>query len=428
MSAGPRAVAGTRRSALDADGEVPGGEGHTAGTRRVLTWLVVAIGVVTALVLASPPTAPPYDITSEQPDGTDILRRVLVALGTEVVQGDAADLAPRLRVGDVAVVFRDQLDADQERLLRDHVARGGRLVVAAPSAAPAGGQSARPGVGADGPPDCRLVSATARIRVDVDVEQGRSPNAVPDLVELDLPPDEACWSDDGAALVAAYDGALGPGGRLGGSGETVVLGDADLVTNVAIQAQPELGQLASLFLPATDDGRMVVLVGSRPPPAAIGLPGELPGHLRRGLWLAGLAGVLYALARARRLGRVLVESPPVRVPASALARGIAALLERHGRAGDAALRLREELRVEVGARLGGSDPAVPDLVPLVVRATGLPDDVVLDALGDQPVTSSDHLARVAGAGRSVRWALAPDRGDGGAPVRGGDRPAPPDDS
>ncbi len=384
----------------------------TAGTKRVMAWLLALVVVVAVLVVASPDTDPPYATTSEDAGGTDILRRVLDDLGVQVVEGDAASLVAELTPSDVAVVFRDQLTADQEARVRTHVQDGGRLVVAAP-ASPLGGRQKRvAGIGAGGAPGCDLLPARTVISQDVDLFEGRDATLVPDLFEVADAPAQVCWEDAGAALVGVWDGLPGGGG---GPGRTVVLGDPDVVTNAAIVSEPVLGQLATLFLPA-DTGRVVVLVGTEAPPAPIGAQGSIPDNLRRGMWLAALALALFAATRARRHGRVVAEPRPVEVPASALAGGIAELLERHGQAADAAARLRAELRAELGPRLGTGERDATVLVPLAERATGLDRDVVATALADGPVDGADGLVAVAAAGHAVRAALAPDRPE-----------APPDD-
>lgn len=380
------------------------GADDTAGTKRVVAWLLVLVVAAAVLVVASPDPEPPYTTTSEDPRGTDILRRVLDDLGMEVVEGDAGSLLDGLAPADVAVLFRDQLTSDQEDRVRAHVRDGGRLVVAAPGSPLAGRQKRVAGIGAGGAPGCDLLPARTVISQDVDPFEGRDATLVPDLFEVAGSPTQVCWEDDGAALVGVWDGLPGGGDAGDGSGRTVVLGDPDVVTNAAIMAEPVLGQLATLFLPA-DAGRVVVLVGTEAPPAPVGPEGSVPDNLRRGMWLAAVALALFAAARARRHGRVVAEAPPVEVPASALAGGIAELLERHGQADDAATRLRAELRSELGPRLGTGDRDAAVLVPLVARATGLDREVVATALADGPVPGAAGLVAVAAAGSTVRAAL-----------------------
>ncbi len=424
-------------------------------TWRAPWWVLGAVAVVVVLVVAVPDGAAPYATTSTDGDGTDILRRVLADLGTEMVQGSAGDVLGSLDPGDTAVVFRDTLTERQEADLRDHVEAGGRLVVGDPGSGLAGGLGVVRGEGVSGGPRCDLVPGRTRLQLDQGVLPTGEVVAVPDLVRLGVDPSAACWERDGAALVATWDGALdGPPARVAGSGgTTVVLGDADVVTNAAIIADPDLGQLAALFLPPDDAGRVVVVTGPQAPPvpgtqagvpgadvasADAGVVGALPDRFRQGLWLVALAAVLYGLARARRHGRVLTEPPPVEVPASALAGSIAELLERHGEAADAAARVRDQLRVDLAPRLGtgvgGSwhgagdtgDRDAEDLVPLAARASGLDPELVAVAMANRPVRGVDDLVAVVAAGRRLRAALqpggeAPTRPHGASDDRGGGR-------
>lgn len=394
-----RTTAGAPTTAQGTDG----GD-DTSGTRRVFVWILVVVAVVAVLAIAAPDLPAPYATTSEAGDGTDILRRILVDLAVEVEEGPAEDRLDALGPRDVAVVFRDQLDAGQERRLAAHVMAGGRVVVAAPGSGPAGDQDVLAGVGVVGPPGCDALPARTVLAADVDAFAGRGVTAVPDLVTLDVAPTVACWEDDGAALVAIYDGVPGadPGTP---AGTTVVLGDPDVVTNAAIIADPDLAQLAALFLPEPG-GRVQVLVGTRPPPASSEPVGAVPANLRRGMWLVGLALAVYALGRGRRLGRVVGEPPLVEVPASALAGGIAELLERHGQAVDAAARLREGLRADVAPRLGAGTGEPTELAALVARATNLPRGQVDLALLDIPVTGVSDLMDITRAGREIRAGLS----------------------
>ncbi|MBY5164194.1 DUF4350 domain-containing protein [Salsipaludibacter albus] len=377
----------------------------TRGTRVGVAWIGGIVLVVLVIVVLLPSSPPPYAVTSEAPDGTDILRRVMDDLGVELRGGPADEVLAELAPTDVAVVFVDRLGDDQEEALRGHVAAGGRLVVADPRSALAGagpGLEVVAGQGVSGPPGCDLLPDRMDVALAVDGFAGIGPGDVPDLVRV---PDDAtasCFTTDGLALVVAQaDG-------------TIVLSDPALVTNASIQAQPGLGQFANLFVPDDPGGRVLVVEGDQPPPLSggdAGLPGAPPAALVRGMWLVGLAALLYALGRARRHGRVLAEDPPVEVPASELAVGIAELLQRHGEVGSAAARLRADLRAAVGPRLGAAGTGGPapsdgaDLVDPAVHATGLDRATVDLAIRDQPVTDTAGLLDVASAVRRVRTAV-----------------------
>lgn len=404
----------------------------TRGTWVVIAWLGGLLVVVVALVVLLPSNPPPYAITSEQADGTDILRRVLADLDVEVVEGPADDVLATLAPVDVAVVFVDRLSDAQEAALGDHLATGGDLVVADPRSALAGEVGSGPaseglevvaGVGVSGPPGCDLLPDRLDVDLTVDGFAGIGPADVPNVVEVPPTATASCWERDGTALVVQEVGPMvadGPADAPDSDafplGTTTVLADVDVLTNAAIMARPVLAQFTNLFVPEDPAGRVVVVVGDQPPPADAGVPGAPPADLVDGMWLVGIALALFALARARRHGRVLAEAPPVQVPASELAVGIAELLQRHGEVASAARRLRAELRAEVGARMGAghADEDGATLVDPVVQATGLDRATADLALRDQPVASTDDLLDVAAAVRRVRaGVMGADPDDGG---------------
>lgn len=441
------AMAGTRAgSGAGAAGSRAGSTaGSTRGTRLVVAWLAGLVAVVVVLFVLLPSSPPPYAITSEEVDGTDILRRVLADLDVDMVEGPATRLAADLDPADVAVVFVDRLSDADEEALAAHRAAGGALVIADPrsalAAGPGGGGGAggaadatglevEPGIGVSGPPGCDLLPERMDVALSVDGFAGIGPGDVPDLVAVPDTAAVACWEQDGLALVVQEAGPVvadgpsdDPETSTTRSGTITVVADADVLVNGAIMAQPTLGQFANLFVPRDPDGRVVVLVGDQAPPAGTGVPGAPPPSLVDGMWLAGMALALYALARARRHGRVLTEAPPVEVPASELAVGIAELLQRHGEVGSAAARLRAELRAQVGPRVGagagggggagagageGAGAGGAGLVDPVVAATGLDRATVDVALRDQPVGDTESLLDVAAAGRRVRAAVLDD--------------------
>ncbi len=98
-------------------------------------WLVAALGLVVLVVLVvlAPTPPPPWSITSTASDGTDMLRRILEQdFDVTVVEtGPMATIDDRTS-DDLVVVFEDRLDPADEAAIGDHVAAGGRAIVAVP--------------------------------------------------------------------------------------------------------------------------------------------------------------------------------------------------------------------------------------------------------------------------------------------------------
>ncbi|WP_308268973.1 DUF4350 domain-containing protein [Yinghuangia soli] len=156
------------------------------------------------------------------------------------------------------------------------------------------------------------------------------------------------------------------------AGEVAVLGSGRLLRNDRLDEHGNaslgmqlLGAQPTLiwFLPDEADS-----------PGDRGLISLLPAGWRFGILQLGIAVVLLALYRARRLGPVVTEPLPVVVRATETAEGRARLYRR-GRAYDrAAEELRSAARTRIGARLGlgagtvagtghASGPGVPPVAP-----------------------------------------------------------------
>lgn len=390
-------------------------------------WVIGTVAVAVLFFLAIPDQPEPWSLASTADDGTDIMRRVLVELDVTVAQRPASELPGNLAAHDVVVVFEDRLTDADEQVLVDHVAAGGRLVVADPRSPLAGATEVVAGTGFSGVPDCGLLpdDTTARLARDMAPSAGTvalpSP-IVPDVFTVPDAATDACWRDDATAFVAVLpgqavvahrsgdDGEDAPpetadAGRNGDAGEVVVLGDPLGLSNATIQLEPDMARLVGLLLPDDARGRVVVAVGDAPLPAPTRPVGALPDNLVAAMWIAGLATLLYALGRARRHGPVVSETPPVQVPASELAAGIAELLQRHGRVEHAAGRVRDALRTELASLLGGGDDDPAVLVVVTTAATGLDHDVVAAAVGTTPVTTTDGLVATTRAATRVRRAL-----------------------
>lgn len=348
MSAATAAPAGP---AAGLGGSAPRGRG-------VVAVVVLAVALLGAALLAGQPddvNEAALDPRSVAPDGARGLVLVLRELDASLevlrtVPGDDVD---------TALVLQDRSDVDGRDALLGWVRRGGVLVVTDSGSrlAPGGDDAPCPaaldgldaidtGTGLVGPTDgdgCY----DGFVRVEV-VGEGT-------IVGLRSPEpllNRSLARGDGAALGAALLAPV-PGTRVavveavGGGGETALL---DLIA-------PRVGQA------------LLQLV---------------------------VAAALYALWRARRLGRPVAEPQPVAVAGSELVAAVGRLLDRQGRPEEAAATLRSSLVRRLESRLGvahGTPSAV--LGAAVAGPSGLPADRCAAALGERPVPDEATLVAVA---------------------------------
>ena len=117
----------------------------------------------------------------------------------------------------------------------------------------------------------------------------------------------------------------------------------------------------------------------------------------------GLAAVVYALWRARRLGRPVAEPQPVALAGSDLVAAVGGLLDRAGSPGHAAEVLRADLRRFLTDRLGVPPQAGDDaLAAVAAERTGVDADRLRAALGAGPVTDDAGLVALARAIDRIR--------------------------
>jgi hypothetical protein len=109
-----------------------------------------------------------------------------------------------------------------------------------------------------------------------------------------------------------------------------------------------------------------------------------------------VAFVLYALYRARRLGRPVPEDPPVEIAGSELTRAVGGLMEHAGARDRAAASLRRSARRRLAAAYGLAAGSPPEVVVITTEArSGIDRDRLERALYDHPVADDAALAAVA---------------------------------
>lgn len=363
----------------------PSPAGAAGRARRLGPWLALLAGAfAVALVVGEPGgEGPPLDPSSTGPTGTKALVDTLRELGARV---DVRSEPPG-PVDTAALLLVDDLGDIGRQRVADWVRAGGTLVVTDPSSPL---QPARPG------PSVSLGG------LDPELRRGCQLPALSQVERVAAP---------GAVLLEVPPGAVGcfPGGVESwlvaapvGEGTVVGLGGAGALVNSRL-ARADNAVLATALLAPGSDDRVVVL---RPPAPGTGRRDVLD-LVARSVKLAvvqlGIAVVLVALWRARRLGRPVLEPQPVQVAGSALVTAVGELLQRRRSRAEAANVLRDDLRRTLAARLG-MDPSAPAeaVADTAAARSGLPADEVLAVLAGQTPGDEEELVALAQSVESLR--------------------------
>jgi hypothetical protein len=318
--------------------------------------VVLLAGLVVALATGGP-AGGQLDPRSPAPTGSRALAQILGDQGVQVdlVTTSAAMSATTGPDDTLLVVDPDRLAAAQVAVVR---ATGADLVVASTTAPDrylpgVTAQPSDPGVRA---PGCDLPAAQRAGAVDAG-----GIAYVTDDAGLQDP--RLCYSHDGRpSLVQATleDGSL-----------VTLLGSSSPLTNSRLDDEGDAALVLGLL---GGNDRVVWYLPSAtdvPPSAQKSFYDLVPDGIWWGLLQVGVAVLLLALWRARRLGAIVVEPLPVAVRAAETEEGRARLYRRNGARGQAA----ESLRAGVRSRLGGAlglprrvDP--PALVTAVAARSG----------------------------------------------------------
>lgn len=332
--------------------------------RGALVTMVLAGLVVGGVLLAGPPA-----------DEHLALRRFLSERGLSVFSSSDAPTPP----GTLVLLSDVRTPGQAEALLR-WVERGGRLVVADPRSPVLGllGVDVGDPIGLFGTvtmsPGCPAPEVVGVEEIVADAGGVSVVPAGPDAV--------ACFLRPGGPSVVFVDR---------GEGRVAILGGGSFLTNDLLDE----GDNAILALRVVGDEGPVVF-GPAAPPGARG-PGLwvlLPAPARLLVVEVAIGGMLFALARARRLGRPVIEEPIAPIPGGELVRATAALYRRSRAAAFCGRLLRRSAFERLSRRVGGS----PDLsdrgfADLVAGSSGLPRDRVEVALvGPEPENDGELLA------------------------------------
>lgn len=353
--------------------------------RRIGLWIGVAavLGVIALLAGAPAGEGSPFDPKGTGPLGAKALVDLLGELGARVHSVDRPGGSDQ-----TAIVLRDDLTAAQRDELHTWVAAGHILLVADPSSGlntprPAGEAGNLFGSVTLGRNHCDISALAALDRVD-------SGGGVLFRVPAG---DLSCFGDGDRAFLVAHDE---------GRGTIVSVGGAGPFTNDQIGRVDNAALAAAVLAPT---GRETVAVVRRSEVGAGDKTlGELvPGRVKQFLLELLVAFVLYALWRARRLGRPVPERQPVAIEGSELVVAVGHLRQRARMPKRAADVLRQDLRRDLILRYGGSFQIdASSLADLVAARTGLDPARLLAVLEPPPVMDDGSLVGLATAIAALR--------------------------
>jgi hypothetical protein len=297
------------------------------------------------------------------------------------------------------VVLVDTFDDDGAVEVRSWVEGGGTLVLATPFT------DALPNLGGDEPSPFDFVQET-RGACDIAGLDG--------LQSLDLNLDEAAFGFTRALEVQPDDrSCVGDGDRAFvvarpvGAGWVIGLGGPEPLVNESL-GDADNAVLAAALLAPHEAARVAVV----DPVAVIGDgPGRslvdviAPG-VKRALLQLLIGFVLFALFKARRLGRVIREPLPVQIAGSELTVAVGQLLQQTRDPAASAHLLRNDLRRVLSDRLGVPQDAAPDVAAdAVASRVGGDRATILSALS-APVTTDAELVQLGRTIESIRQEVA----------------------
>lgn len=349
------------------------------GARVPLALLLLIVLIALAIVLSrGKQTSGEFDPGSYEPRGSHALAHLLKQQGVQIravhslaEAREAADSGTLLITNPQLVPTNGLADLRRRVAHLVLVAPGATaLDMAAPTVSPAGAGDVR-----TLQPGCTVGAAVGAGSVTLGGRHYRTDDETA----------RACYRDDGEPTFVQLADR---------TGTVTVLGSAEAFTNDQIAKE---GNAAFGMRLLGDHRQLVWYVPSTEDPALEGEKKQfvdlIPPGWRYGALTAGIAVVLFALWRARRLGPVVREPLPVVVRSAETAEGRARLYRRGGATGHAAETLREAARTRLRKRLGlPRDAGPPAVVETVSARTGrAPNEVGAVLYGLSP---SDEVALV----------------------------------
>lgn len=351
--------------------------------RRARFWLALAVLVLLAAGFVTSLTRPPgrpLDPNSAAKAGSQALRRLLAARGTEVQRSTTvADVSAD---ASIVVAFPDSYSAEQLRALGSS---GRRLILLGPG--PAARRAVAPGLEereADSgahvvAPGCTIAGAQAAGAV-------RFPSGT-----------------------VTRDAAQCYRGRVAVVGRLAIVGSAALARNDTLADEGVAALMINLI---SEDGQIRRVVWLLPGADARGDGGAsvwvlLPDWAPRAtVWLL-VVGVLLTLWRSRRMGPVVAEPLPIVVRAAEIVEGHGRLYRRAQALDRAAESLRAATLARLTRRLGlPSRSDISDVAAAAERSTGRPAATIVGVLAGRPARDEADLLALAAALDDLEDALS----------------------
>jgi hypothetical protein len=350
----------------------------TAGapTTASRTPLLIGAGLLVSLIVIglvagsgdSPQSGPPYSPSSTGSSGTRALVLLLGELGADVRVGQRIPDADTR----VALLLHDGLDAAARSQLEGWVRDGGTLVLTDPESPLSPGTTGFSGAGPADRGNCDIEGLDGVERLDipfgVDVRaRTRS---------------QSCFGDGRSAFIVRSPF---------GEGAIITIGGPDVFTNAVLAAADNSVLAGRLLLPS--EGGSVAVLDPNPPGSGTTTLGDLiADRVYQAMLQLGVAFIIYALWRSRRVGRPVTEPQPVAIAGSQFVRAVGGLQHRSGATDRAASTLRVDTRRLLSNRFGV--PLTMDsatLAELTASRTGLDRTQVAAALGDAPILDEASL-------------------------------------
>ena len=310
-------------------------------------------------------------------DDTLALRRFLSENGSDVRASDG----PPSRSGSL-VLMSDVRTPQQFAPILRWVEGGGRLIITDPDslalASLGVGQGDRLGGIGTVPlvPGCPVPEAVGVGEVEADARDLSLHSNDPDAV--------ACFVRPGGAYAIFINR---------GEGRVAIFGGNSFVNNELLDHADN----ATLALRVFGGGPVVFGPPAPSDAESPGLWSLLPDPAQLVLIEVVIAATLFAVSRARRLGKPLIEDPIAPIQASELVRATAGLYRRARATAFCGYLLRRSARERLSPRIGASpDASSEGIAQLMAGSTRLPLDRVERAIeGPEPTTDDELLALAA---------------------------------
>lgn len=340
-----------------------------------MVWFLIAAAalVLGLLVLGRDERGGYLDPRGTNPAGARAVVELVGALGGEV------RILPGVPPSDAdtALVLDDAAVDEEADALLDWVRDGGRLVIADPSS-----PRVPPIVGFDAAPfdateeDWLVLEPGV---CDVTALESAGDLLVPEAGAYAVASgDRSCFGAGSSAYVVT---------RSVGAGTLVSVGSPDPFLNASLGSADNAVLVAALLVP--EPGTRFVFIDGFPLSSGIGagdtsLWGLVGSGVRWGLALLAVAGLVFGLGRARRLGRPVPEPLPVELRGSELVVAVGNVLERGADVTGAATRIRAAAVRRIAGRHG-----LPADAPVATLAAVLADRHGVDAHEVEAALSAD---------------------------------------